>query len=67
MGFLAISWAEPGRFLSMRAALGGEQAGGLVDIVDAVDQLAHHRAVAAMAKQGRCRSSADDPPRSAER
>jgi hypothetical protein len=27
--FLAITWAEPGRFLSMWAALGGEQAGGL--------------------------------------
>src|SRR5215208_4601998 len=36
-----MTWAEPGRFLSLGAALSGEQAGGLVDIVDAVDQFTH--------------------------
>ena len=45
MRFLAITWVEPGRFLSMWTALGGEQAGGLVDVVNAVDQLAHRSPV----------------------
>ena len=71
MRFLAITWVEPGRFLSMWAALGGEQAGGLVDVVDAVDQLAHRSPVTEPLQQwpsrSRYRSSADGPPRSAER
>ena len=45
MRFLAITWVEPGRFLSTWTALGGEQPGGLVDVVNAVDQLAHRSPV----------------------